>query len=148
MTEAFRRAIDAGRVTLGDKWANSYAKFDRQFGLTSISCSLCRVEIARLMPVGNQVIRRVKNQTFIQEGVMMGRLANYREVLMEMDDGSKHVSNLCVDCATKIATDSSLREALYSADLSQWSSEGNRLSDEICTRKPVSVLQTADFIRE
>lgn len=146
MTKAYRDAINLGKASAGAKWRDSFARIDRRQGLTELHCRLCGGLIGKLMPVGNQTIRRVKNQTFIQDQVQFCYLPNYREVLMEMSDGSKHVANTCADCAASL--DTAKLQALYSMDLSQWSSEGHKLSDSTCNRFPTSVLKVADYIRE
>ncbi len=147
MTKAFQEAIETGRAILGDLWKGKFATYDRQFGLTELMCPLCGVLIAKLLPVGSQNIRRVKGQTIIQEGVALARLASYREVLLDMNDGSRHVVNVCAECAGHMH-DPMVSVARYAADLAQWSSEGSTLTDDTCNRSPVAVLKVADYIRE
>lgn len=147
MSKAFKEAIQAGRAILKGKWQDSNVKMDRQFGITEIKCPGCGVVIARLMPIGPQKISRHKQQTIVQEGMLLGKIANYREVLFEMTDGSKHVTNVCVDCA-KDAEDPATAVALYAQNLSQFSAEGHVLSDRMCDRGPVRVLKVADSIKE
>lgn len=147
MTKAFQEAIDAGKAILKDKWQRKHVTFDRQFGITELRCPSCGVAIAKLLPVGAQKITRIKSQTIIQEGMSLAYLANYREVLMQMNDGSRHVMNCCVECAA-LASDPATAVAMYAANLSQWSSEGAALSDAMCDRSPTEVLKVDDYIKE
>lgn len=147
MTRAYREAVGAGKTILREAWRDSYAKTERGVGITELRCSGCGVVIARLLPVGPGEVHRHKDRTIVQEYVALTKIANYREVMWEMNDGSRHVTNMCVDCAGHSA-DPMFAVALYASDLAQWSSEGGRLSDEMCNRSPVRVIKIADAIRE
>lgn len=145
MSKAFRDAIELGKAAAKDKWRDKFAEYDgRQ--VSHVACRLCGSVIARWMPVGKQEISRVKNQTFIDTKIAFTYLPNYREVLMEMSDGNKHVANMCADCAGKLDEDA--MQAAWSMDLSQWASEGATLSDSTCNRYPIRVLKVAAEIKE
>lgn len=126
-----------------------YAKMERG-GITELACSLCDAVIAKWMPSGQQTIRRKGTQTFIQDPMVFSYLANYREVELEMDDGSKHVTNLCESCMPKLSNGDGLLEDLYASDLAQWASEGDegtKLAERNANRKPLRVLRSGVMVQ-
>lgn len=122
-----------------------YVKFKRR-ELVEVACKGCGTPIRTMAPdtdFGTE--RRAGNRIVVQERLTMICLNNYRELLLEMNDGSKHVTNACADCAMKALTDDGLRDALYAADLQQWATEGP-VPDSYLQRDPVAVLRVAPMI--
>lgn len=148
MARTLQQAIAEGRAKARGQWRDSFAKFDRQFGLTEVVCRGCGHVIAKTMPVGPQKVRRLGQQTIIQEAVQMAYLANYREVLIEMSDGGKHVGNACVDCVEELRSDPDALHTFYAMDLAQWQSRGERVHQTFIDRVPVRVIRSADYIDE
>src|SRR3990167_5511848 len=124
-----------------------FATFTRALGLVELRCRVCTAVIGKNLPVGQQKVRRVKNQTFIETQMQFTYLANYREVEIEREDGGKHVGNVCADCAPRIQTDSALLAQFCETDLAQWRAEGATITAAM-DRRPVRVLRVADAIRE
>lgn len=140
MTKAFREAVDTGRAILKDKWQDANVSASRTQGITEVRCPGCGVVIKKLAEVGAQQITRVKNQTFISTQMQLISLANYREVALEMTDGTRHVTNACDRCVEEM-TDPMVATGIYAANLSEFSDKGSRLSDAMCNRGPVRVLE-------
>lgn len=115
--------------------------------IVKVYCSICGMLIRGLVPDTDFGIQRThRGRTVVQERLRLACNAEYREVLMEMDDGSKHVTNACSECAGKLIGDADLREAIYASDLATWAFEGGQLPDAYFTRQPVRVLKIANVI--
>lgn len=135
MTEAFKKAVGASDPR------ESYVTFESGM-LTEIRCRVCGVPIAKLIPHDAPTVRRQGAQTIITERMVLGYLPNYREVLLEMDDNSLHVTNCCADHVDTLRDPVEAAKG-YVKDLTQWSSEGVTLSDAVCVRKPVAFLASS-----
>lgn len=145
MTKAFKDAIANGK-TKAKAWRDTFAQFDRRAGLTGLVCSLCGIPIAGVREVGEQKVTRNENRTIVQTQTAFVRFDSYREVAFKMSDKSNHVSNCCANCVDELVSSQDAREAFYAMDLSQWSSEGIKLSDDLCNRKPLEVIKVAPEI--
>lgn len=121
-----------------------YVRWERG-GIAEVFCKVCGVTIRKMMATEQQPeVRRVGNQTIVREQVALSSLANYREARLLCDDGSAHVTPLCVSCVDKL-TDEAHREECYALDLKQWSKEG-AVSDELATRNPEKLDKVAGVI--
>ena len=111
--------------------------------IVGVFCSVCGTQISGMVADRDFEIKREQGgRTIIQERLMLAPNASYREVSFAMDDGSRHITNVCSECADKLINDSELREAVYSSDLAVWEDEG--VVHETCyKRAPVRVLQIA-----
>jgi hypothetical protein len=69
-----------------------------------VLCKRCGIEIAGMVGEGRKM-------RFVYHGL-------YREVKMLMDDGSRHVTNVCSKCAVGV-DDVALLQALHDADMLQ-----------------------------
>ena len=121
-----------------------------QYGqIWEVKCKGCGTTIKKMVPHDAfSVSEKVNGRTIVRERLILAPLPSYREVLMEFDDGSKHVTPMCVDCSTKMTNDANMREQAYAADVKQWSSEGLRIRKGDVTRKPIRVKQVAPTIVE
>lgn len=83
-------------------------------------CNLCGSVLMSLIPDDRfQDVRRVGGQTVIRERLILAKTNNYAEVLLEMDDNAKHVSDVCKRCKPRVlAMGPDDLEALYMADIS------------------------------
>lgn len=87
--------------------------------IRSVHCKLCGVMIRELQPLeGMGRTRVVKNRTIVEQPVILKALANYAEVTLECDDGSKHATCLCKGCAKNLGSaDPEVLNALHDADI-------------------------------
>jgi hypothetical protein len=132
----------------------TFATFERGRGLVELLCRVCGTVIGKTLPVGQQRVRRVKGQTFIETEVQFCYLANYREIEIEQtvdfEDPArlgKHVGCVCVDCAPKLQADPALLAQFCETDLAQWRSEGQTITEQM-DRRPTRVLRVAQQIRD
>ena len=90
-----------------------------QFGVEEIRCKCCGTQLRTLMPDDRFAEQRMLNGKMVWvERLMLGTLAPYNEIMVYFDDGSRHVTLLCGDCAQKITNDD--LEWMYCADLKEW----------------------------
>jgi hypothetical protein len=121
-----------------------YVRFEHG-SITEVFCKVCGVTIRKMIPVDEQPeVQRIGNQTIVRERVALMSLPNYREARILCDDGSAHVTPVCVDCAGKLDQDG-IREECYSLDLQQWGREG-LVSEKLAIRNPESVDEVAGVI--
>jgi len=131
----------------GSSFVEDYCTF-RNRELWEVRCKGCGTIIRKMLPIEELSVKRiVRGVTLIQERLALACLANYREVLIAFDDGSKHVTPMCVECATTRLQDKDLLEAVYTADLEQWKREGAGVSEVDARRKPNRVAKVAEQIR-
>lgn len=132
----------------------SFAKMERGRGITELLCRVCGTVIGKLLPVGAEEVRRLRDRTIVETQVQFCYLANYREVEIENRVGfgpdavpGRHVGCACVACAEKLAADLPLLERFCETDLAQWRGEGHKITERM-DRRPVKVLRVADQIRD
>jgi hypothetical protein len=147
MSQAYDEVIETGKAILKGRWKDSYVKQAPDIGIEQLDCPGCGVTIMKLMPAGAERITRVKTQTFIQTFVALCKLANYREVSFKMTDGSRHVTNMCHECA-EASQDPMFATAIYARNLAQFQSEGTPVSDALANRGPVERLHVANAITD
>lgn len=123
----------------------TFATMTRGGGLVELRCRRCQTVIAKKLPVGEQKVHRVKNQTFVETTLEFTYLANYREVEIQVE-GGKHVGNVCSTCAPALS-DPAVLERFCETDLAQWRSEGHKITAKM-DRRPVKVLRVADQIKD
>jgi hypothetical protein len=71
-----------------------------------VRCKKCGVPIRGMRPDDTWTEKsRIGSQTIVRERLVLACYANYREVLIEMDDGSRHVTCLCETCANNVTMD-------------------------------------------
>ena len=92
----------------------------RQGAITETRCKLCDAALMTMVPDENfREVQRVNEQTVIRERLILARTNNYTEVVLEMDDGGKHVTDVCKGCkAQLLAMGPDDLEAVYMADIS------------------------------
>lgn len=125
----------------------SFATFDRKRGMVELRCRCCGTVIGKPAAIGEQTVRRIKNQTFIETHVQFQYLANYREVDIAVEGGGRHVGNACAACAEALKKDAGLLARFCETDLVQWRSEGVKIT-ALMDRRPVAVLRVADYIKD
>jgi hypothetical protein len=114
--------------------------------MSEVACKGCGAQIRGLVAAeqAGEITKR-GNKTVIRERVVLACLPNYREVLLQASDGSRHVTCMCDQCASKLS-DPVLAEAVYCMDLEQWSKEGAVHPSHI-DRKMGDVLQIDKVIQ-
>lgn len=126
---------------------NKAKKFDfisvrRGIGVDEVHCILCGTLIRKLIPVSDMGEERVRNGvTIIRERLAVTETNQYAEVIITFNDGSKHHSPTCKQCAGSLDIDD--LEVIYSADMNQWDREedsgfGNAKWNLLADRIPVS----------
>lgn len=105
----------------------------------AIFCKICRTLIRGLVEDERfqDVVSR-GGKIIVYKKLIMASFASYTEIEIEFDDGSKHVTSCCRQCANRLQSDD--LEELYSADLAQWEQEGAKLGGNIGERKPVKIV--------
>lgn len=92
--------------------------------ITEIRCKGCGVVIRKLIPSDSHgTVERINGKIVVRERLILACLPNYREVAMEFEDGTKHVTCLCDQCAEKMGDPEVVRK-VYHQDLDQFESEG------------------------
>jgi hypothetical protein len=95
----------------------------------SIQCKMCGATIADTVErtIGFEVNRRGERIRVVNR--QLTYLPNYREIKIEFDDGSSHVTNGCANCLSEKLHPSILDE-MHHADRTLASDEGYRKSDK------------------
>lgn len=140
ITQEAKQRIDRQRQKPGCLRQWNYITEDRS-GITEVRCKCCGALIKKLLPdsKGEQIERR-EDRVVVRERLVLTTLPNYREVEIEFDDGSKHITPCCADCANHL--DEELIEAMYAADLDRWQKEAMDW-DHMARRKPIKVNKGA-----
>ena len=97
--------------------AIDYVTRDLQENVLEIRCKLCAARIQGMVPIpgAKPLLDLVEGHTRTKHiPVRLAALANYQEVVIEFDDGSAHVTQICKRCAGTLSNDD--LEALYVAD--------------------------------
>lgn len=110
-----RRQIVQGRPNKNMK--GEFAFYDRLGNIQQILCRSCPAILATLVQHGDVVQRRIQGTPTIIETVRMkfSRVTGHAQIVMEMEDGSKHISSMCRACAHRVQ-DADLEE-IYLSDL-------------------------------
>jgi hypothetical protein len=106
-----------GRRTGSDKLKEDYYK-----GKDSVFCKC-----------GKQIIRAGQ------------QLALFTQVELDMDDGNKHVTACCRECAPRLVGDSDFALDYYILDLVQWQAEGD-LVDAV--QQPATAARLSEFLEK
>ena len=107
-------------------------------------CKTCGTQITGFRPAMDpirQATDDLAKTVLLIQPMMMGPLAGYVTVLLELDDGSKHATPLCQPCADTLTAED--LEAIYAADLASWldsGAEGIELALRYAEREPVKIL--------
>lgn len=82
-------------------------------------CKLCGSTLTSMVPSEQHMgIYKRGNQTVIRERLLLARTNNYAEVAFEMNDGGRHVTDVCKRCKPAVLTmKPDELENLYMADI-------------------------------
>ena len=121
---------------------------DVQNGIvTGLYCKGCGTKIAGMVVDGARShVERLSGRSVVFQTLIFMHFNNYREVLIEFDDDSRHVTHLCAVCVDSVAPAD--LELYYALDIEQWASEGAEIHEAWIARKPLRVLQIANTIGE
>lgn len=110
---------------------------------TEVRCKGCGVVIRKLIPVESfGAVERINGQVIVRERLLLTCLPNYREVMVEFDDSTKHVTCLCDQCAQKM-DDATFAQNIYHQDLDQFEAEGMKCKHGERHRKLHKLLKIA-----
>lgn len=99
-----------------------------------VNCPCCGTTIRHMIPDDSMSVSEHANgKVVVRERLVLACLPNYREVLMQMDDGSKHVAPMCAQCVDE---DGALEKAC-AAD-----------AEVIGNRRPLKKIRDAALITE
>lgn len=114
LTDRIRKARDKNLLKRFDSVTR------KQGAITETRCKLCSNALMTLVPDENlREIQKIGDKTIIRERLILARTNNYAEVVLEMDDGGKHVTDVCKRCKTQLlAMGPDDLEAVYMADIS------------------------------
>lgn len=98
------------------------------FGIEEVRCKCCGDPVRKLMPHPDfQEERLINGKRVFAQGLMLATTAAYTEVMMDFDDGSRHVTVMCEECAKRLTLEEC--EWLYCGDLEEWMVDGEHASD-------------------
>lgn len=123
LAERMDRAKASGHVA-----QMHFAEWDEAGQIVAIHCKGCGRKIKGLRPMGNPEVVRVEDDQrtrLLIQKVQMGPLADYVEVVVEMEDGARHETHACLGCLPKLNTPEGL-EAFFMADLEVMAEEFRR----------------------
>ncbi len=85
----------------------------------SIHCKLCDVAIKEQREDPNwEQTREIRGQIIKYKRLIPHSLSDYREITIQFNDGSAHVTSICAPCLSSL--DGGKLERLYQGDLAQW----------------------------
>lgn len=111
-------------------------------GVEEVQCKCCDNPLRHLAPDDRfQEVRKIRGKNVIVERLILITLPTYIEVMMTMNDGSRHVTAICADCVKELTMDD--MEWIYCCDLHEWLFDGSQdISDSFwaaqLARKPIS----------
>jgi hypothetical protein len=114
-----------------------YLEMTRGIGLTAMYCKTCGGPVKSM-----KVLKDLPNREGAQrEAVALGENANYTEIEILFDDGSKHQTMICIPCTKKITKED--LEDIYCADMEQLRREALQGNEKVrwdlfANRKPLS----------
>jgi len=106
-----------------DKLVNwNYCKVNENGQVEEAHCKLCKSRIVGPRAWGDPQARKAKDQTntvLIMQYVRVMEFNVYAELVLEMEDGSAHLTTACRRCANKLlqSQDTDVLQAMYAADL-------------------------------
>lgn len=124
------RADELRRSGCLQAWSHvEYAGNNQQ--IIQIRCKCCGSAIIGLRPIGDPATRPAGDgRTIISEQrVSCGPLPSYRELIVDMDNGGRHVTHCCADCAQSPINGETL-EAMYLADLEEMAESSRRVGHD------------------
>jgi len=96
--------------------------------IREVRCKLCACAIKSLVVDDSfREVKKTKNRTMVYERLVLAELANYVEIKIDFNDGSKHITHICKKDYKELSVED--LETLYVGDLQQMIYEGG-LSDE------------------
>ena len=106
--------------------------------LEELFCKVCGTTIGSLIVSDRFRESKVINgKIVIFERLVFAQTPMYKDVTLEMDNGSAHATHLCKGCAEKPLDEDTL-EAIYAADLQEWLNEGvSEIPEAFLRCKPV-----------
>ncbi len=124
-----------------------YVTRDMEENVLEIRCKLCAARIQGMVPIpeAKPLLDVIEGHTRTKHiPVRLAALANYQEIVIEFDDNSAHVTQICKKCAKNLSNDD--LEALYVCDAAALMVQSERASIVMPkslwdTRKPVSYYQ-------
>jgi hypothetical protein len=114
-----------------------YLEMTRGIGLTVMYCKTCGGPVKSM-----KVLKDLPNRDGVsREAVALGENANYTEIELLFDDGSKHQTMLCIPCTKRISNED--LEDIYCADMEQLRREALEMNETVrwglfSDRKPIS----------
>lgn len=98
------------------------------FGIEEVRCKCCGTPVRRLMPHPDFSEERLINgQRVWVQAMTLGTCPEYTEVMMDFDDGSRHVTVVCQDCSKHLTLEQC--EWLYCGDMEEWMVDGEHASE-------------------
>ena len=124
-----REAVIA-RITKAreEKPIERYVKFG-SMGLEEVDCKCCGKAIRKLGPDDRfSEVRNVNGRNVVIERLALHTLPSYSEMMLYFDDGSKHATFICDQCASTMTNEK--LEWLYCCDLNEWVMDNSSASDD------------------
>ena len=131
-----RKAEKLGKVSIPD-----YVKFSR-FGIDQVLCKCCGCVIKGTVIRDDWTeTRMINGKPVIFQRLALAQLAEYAEVEILFDDGSRHVTCCCVHCSEHLTPDH--LEHIYCCDMLMWEKEAAATNTHVAweryeKRRPVS----------
>jgi len=98
--------------------------------IDAVYCKMCGCKIKSLIPDDRfEESKTINGKIVIFQRLILAETSNYREILIEFDDGSAHVTCACNSCIAKMQ--SADLEEIYATDMDDW------VGDEEKGRGPV-----------
>ena len=108
----------------------------------AVLCKGCQQRIKGLVDDERfEEVREINGQRVVFRRLIMAELPTYVEVELTFDDGSKHVTPMCRECAGRLSVEDA--EDFYCADMARWAdlerAGGGRVRwDVVGDRSPIS----------
>jgi len=129
------------------KW--DYCTINTFGQVEEVFCKCCGCRIMGLRDWGDPEVydsKDAQNTLVVRQRVRVMPFNNYAMVMMEMEDGSQHLTTACTDCCDELrATDSDKLRDYYVADLASLAETAStkremEVVDKLYERKPKRVL--------
>lgn len=122
--EAAKQRIQRGRNEPRGRpiQVKGHTEIGRGGNIQAVHCKLCAGVIKGLIE-GERPhwTERVKGTTIVYVPLVLAEFANYAEIKIRFDDGSGHITHICINCLKDLSLDD--LETLYIGDMDQQMAE-------------------------
>lgn len=119
MTPAERKAVVDQRMAAAESKKKIGTYVNRgSAGIEQVVCKMCGTPVRKLVPDEKfREVRVIGDKEVVVERLVFMTLPTYNELALYFDDGSRHITVLCTECAPKVRNED--LEWIYMSDVKE-----------------------------